>query len=170
MKYWQLFSGLYLIVAVSVLATETVWAFTVSVSTTSDAPKASERSFMLLTSTGRSLKVFATAASTAENTEFSNASKRSTPYNCITEQLDKKPRSVKVITRSQIKQQTVLTRDLNQILKRLVPGYQFSGRLHGSHPAVLIDGAPVLTNLKIIDPNAIQRIEVIVQGSAHYPY
>ena len=82
---------------------------------------------------------------------------------CITA-LDKQPRSVTIVTRSQIEQQAVLSRDLNQILNRLVPSYEFSSRLRASRPTVLIDGAP-LARLRGIDPSIIQRVEVLPQGS-----
>lgn len=82
---------------------------------------------------------------------------------CMTEPLDKQPRSVTIITRSQIEQQAILTRDLNQILNRVVPGYKFS-RLRGSRPTVLIDGVP-LARLRTIDPSIIERVEVIPQQS-----
>ena len=82
---------------------------------------------------------------------------------CITA-LDKQPRSVTIVTRSQIEQQAVLSRDLNQILNRLVPSYGFSPRLRASRPTVLIDGAP-LARLRGIDPRIIERVEVLPQGS-----
>ncbi len=83
---------------------------------------------------------------------------------CITESLDKQPRSVTIVTQSQIEQQAVLSRDLNQILNRLVPSYGFSSRLRASRPTVLIDGAP-LARLRGIDPSIIERVEVLPQGS-----
>ena len=83
---------------------------------------------------------------------------------CITESLDKQPRSVTIVTRSQIEQQAVLSRDLNQILNRLVPSYGFSSRLRASRPTVLIDGAP-LARLRGIDPSIIERVEVLPHRS-----
>jgi len=162
-KYWQLFSGFCLVVAVLTLAMDTIWAFTIPGSASSK-----EQTFFL-SSTQRSLKVFADSAKKTENSESSNTPKRLVSDSCITEPLNKEPRSVTVITRDQIEQQMVLTRDLNQILKRLVPSYRFA-HLRGSHPAVLIDGAPSFTNLRIIAPSAIERIEVIPQASDRCPY
>ncbi|MBW4678605.1 MAG: Plug domain-containing protein [Microcoleus vaginatus WJT46-NPBG5] len=88
---------------------------------------------------------------------------------CITERYDKVPRSVTVITRAQIQQQTALTRDMNQILYRLVPGFAFSARntrfsrsaLRGKQSSVLVDGVPLSINPRSIEPATIERIEVI---------
>ncbi len=118
MKYWQLFSGFCLVVAVLTLAMDTIWAFT-----TPGSASSKEQTFFL-SSTQRSLKVFADSAKKTENLESSNTPKSLASDSCITEPLNKEPRSVTVITRDQIEQQMVLTRDLNQILKRLVPALQ----------------------------------------------
>lgn len=88
---------------------------------------------------------------------------------CITEPFDKVPRSVTVITRAQIQQQTALTRDMNQILYRLVPGFGFSARntrfsrsaLRGKHSSVLVDGVPLSIDPRNLEPATIERIEVI---------
>lgn len=88
---------------------------------------------------------------------------------CITEPFNKVPRSVTVITRAQIQQQTALTRDMNQILYRLVPGFGFSARntrfsrsaLRGKQSAVFVDGVPLSTDTRSIEPASIERIEVI---------
>ncbi|HEY9778877.1 MAG TPA: Plug domain-containing protein [Leptolyngbyaceae cyanobacterium] len=87
---------------------------------------------------------------------------------CITGFFDKQPRSVTIVTRSQIEQQAVLSRDLNQILNRLVPSYGFSSRLRASRPTVLIDGAPV-ARLRGINPSIIERVEVLPHRSDRCP-
>lgn len=92
---------------------------------------------------------------------------------CIGQPLDKVPRSVTIITREEILQQTAGTRNLNQILFRRVPGYRAAtgshraGRisLRGRQPAVLLDGVPVAMNPNSIDPSSVERIEVIPQAS-----
>ena len=48
-------------------------------------------------------------------------------------------------------------------LTRTDVSYRFA-HLRGSHPAVLIDGAPSFTNLRIIAPSAMQQIEVMPQA------
>jgi len=92
------------------------------------------------------------------------------------------PRSVTVITREQIEQQTTLTRDLGEILGKLVPGFGphsqrafTAASLRGRDAAILIDGVPQNVNnrdfdreLQTIDPNAIERIEVVRGPSAIY--
>jgi iron complex outermembrane receptor protein len=92
------------------------------------------------------------------------------------------PRSVTVITREEIEQQATLTRNLSDILGQLVPGLgtptqstsTITQTLRGREPAILIDGVPQLTNrrfftdLRTIDPSAIERIEVVRGPSAVY--
>lgn len=92
------------------------------------------------------------------------------------------PRSVTVITREEIEQQTAITRNVGDILGTLVPGFGPPNRrdrtnfqtLRGRQPAVLIDGVPQRNNssfnvqLSYIDPAAIERIEVVRGPSATY--
>jgi iron complex outermembrane receptor protein len=92
------------------------------------------------------------------------------------------PRSVTVITREEIEQQTAITRNVGDILGTLVPGFGPPNRrdrtnfqtLRGRQPAVLIDGVPQRNNssfnvqLSYIDPASIERIEVVRGPSATY--
>jgi iron complex outermembrane receptor protein len=94
------------------------------------------------------------------------------------------PRSVTVITREEIEEQSAVTRDLQDILANTVPGYgPPSGRafsnstsLRGRNPLILIDGVPQTTNasnffgrdLRTIDPSVVERIEVVRGPSAIY--
>jgi len=98
------------------------------------------------------------------------------------EELTDVPRSVTVITREEIEQQATLTRNLSDILGQLAPGLgpptqstsTITQTLRGREPAILIDGVPQLTNrrfftdLRTIDPSAIERIEVVRGPSAVY--
>ncbi len=98
------------------------------------------------------------------------------------EQAQDVPRSVTVIRREEIEQQTQLTRNLQDILGRLVPGLapptqsssNFGQSLRGRNVLVLIDGVPQSTSrnafrdLRTIDPAAIERIEVVRGPSAIY--
>lgn len=85
------------------------------------------------------------------------------------EELEDIPRSVTVITREQIEDQSRLTRNLVDILGRTVPGFSpptnrtntFGSTLRGRDISVLIDGIPQNTNLgslpsqlTTIDPEA----------------
>ncbi|MBE9101801.1 TonB-dependent receptor domain-containing protein [Vacuolonema iberomarrocanum] len=92
------------------------------------------------------------------------------------------PRSVTVIEREELEQQLQFTNNLPDILGALVPGlgppnFQNSTRnlsLRGRTALVLIDGIPQNPNsgfgteLNTIDPNAIERIEVLRGPSANY--
>lgn len=86
------------------------------------------------------------------------------------------PRAVSTIDREDIEEQTVLSRDLQDILSQQVPGIspptQTSdpgASLRGRNPQVLIDGVPVRSNLstvqardlRTIDPASIENIEVL---------
>ncbi|MFE1744003.1 TonB-dependent receptor domain-containing protein [Coleofasciculus sp. H7-2] len=99
------------------------------------------------------------------------------------EEITKVPRSVTVITREEIEQQTRLTRNLGDILANTVPGFApptnrtntFGQTLRGRNISVLIDGIPQNTNIQSIpaqltsiDPSAIERIEVVRGPSAIY--
>jgi iron complex outermembrane receptor protein len=91
------------------------------------------------------------------------------------EELQDVPRSVTVIEREQIEEQSRFSRNLVDILGQLVPGFsQPSNRLtqptlRGRQPSVVIDGIPQDTNnaltftvpLASIDPDAIERIEIV---------
>jgi len=84
-------------------------------------------------------------------------------------------RSVTVIDREEIEQQTTLTQDIGDILGELVPGFgppTFTDRgnvqtLRGRTPQILIDGVPLNINSRIpiqtrfIAPSSIERIEVV---------
>jgi iron complex outermembrane receptor protein len=91
------------------------------------------------------------------------------------------PRSVTVITRSELEQQTSLSRNLQDIIGREVPGLgaatqsrsQFGQNLRGRNISFLVDGVPVSPNtqgraLQTIAPDAIERIEVVRGPNAIY--
>ena len=99
------------------------------------------------------------------------------------EELQNIPRSVTVITREEIEQQTRLNQDLADILSQLVPGFSaptgrtntFGQTLRGRGISVLIDGIPQNANLgsipaalTTIDPRSIERIEVVRGPNAIY--
>ncbi|UKO96922.1 TonB-dependent receptor domain-containing protein [Nostoc sp. UHCC 0870] len=101
------------------------------------------------------------------------------------EELQNIPRSVTVITREQLDQQTKVNRDLQSILSNSVPGLgassdsqqSFAQTLRGRPPLVLVDGVPIssnidndtsVANLRRIDVEAIERIEVVRGLSAVY--
>lgn len=101
----------------------------------------------------------------------------------LEEPLEKIPRSVTVITREQIEDQSRFTRNLTDILGRTVPGLgpptnrtnTFGSTLRGRDISVLIDGTPQNVNLgsipaqlTTIDSEAIERIEVIRGSNAIY--
>lgn len=94
------------------------------------------------------------------------------------------PRSVTVITREEIEDQVALNRNVSDILGQLTPGFgppnesnrSIAQNLRGRRATVLIDGVPVSTNLstafvtelRSIDPSAIERIEVLRGPTAIY--
>ncbi|KZL47946.1 ligand-gated channel [Nodularia spumigena CENA596] len=92
------------------------------------------------------------------------------------------PRSITVINREQIEEQTSLSRNLIETLGKTVPGLappaqgasNFGLTLRGRNPQVLIDGVPQSTtrnaarDLRTIDSAAIERIEVVRGPSAIY--
>ncbi|MBW4643284.1 MAG: TonB-dependent receptor [Goleter apudmare HA4340-LM2] len=101
------------------------------------------------------------------------------------EEVQNIPRSVTVITREQLQQQTTVNRDLQSILSNTVPGLgassdsqqSFAQTLRGRPPLVLVDGVPIssnidndtsVANLRRIDVEAIERIEVVRGPSAVY--
>ncbi len=92
------------------------------------------------------------------------------------------PRSVTVVTREQIQQQTAVSRNLADILSRTVPGFgppnlgnRFNGQnLRGRPPQILIDGVPQQGNsannvqLGYINPASVERVEVVRGPTAIY--
>jgi iron complex outermembrane receptor protein len=92
------------------------------------------------------------------------------------------PRSVTVITREEIEQQSNLTTNLQDILGQTVPGLgpptqsfrNFPQTLRGRNVQILVDGVPISTNqntafnfeLRSIAPSAIERVEVVRGPSA----
>ena len=91
------------------------------------------------------------------------------------------PRSVTVITRGELEQQTSLSRNLQDIIGREVPGLgaatqsrsQFGQNLRGRNISFLVDGVPMSPNtqgraLQTIAPDAIERIEVVRGPNAIY--
>ena len=101
------------------------------------------------------------------------------------ENIEDVPRSVTVITREQIDQQTTIDRNLQTILGNTVPGLGpttesqqgFSQTLRGRSPLVLVDGIPIssdidndtsVANLRRLDASAVERIEVVRGPSAVY--
>lgn len=94
------------------------------------------------------------------------------------------PRSVTVVTREEIEEQSILTRNLQDILGKTVPGFGppnqgvnlFGQSLRGRRPLVLIDGVPIRSNLSTIQardlrsiaPSSVERVEVVRGPSAIY--
>ena len=85
------------------------------------------------------------------------------------------PRTVTVITRDEIEQQSKLTPNLFEILGNTVPGFgppnqsdrNNAQTLRGREPLILIDGVPQNSNffgaagLRSFDPSIVERIEVV---------
>ena len=101
------------------------------------------------------------------------------------ENIEDVPRSVTVITREQIDQQSTVNRDIQTILSNTVPGLgpttesqqSFAQTLRGRSPLVLVDGIPIssnidndtsVANLRRLDASAVERIEVVRGPSAIY--
>ena len=97
------------------------------------------------------------------------------------EAIENIPRSVTVVTRAEVEEQTPVSRSLQDILSREVPGLgsstqsrnQFGQNLRGRGISVLVDGVPLSTNtqprgLQTISPNAIERVEVVRGPNAIY--
>ena len=96
------------------------------------------------------------------------------------EPVSRVPRSVTVIEREAIEQQEALSDNLPDILGQTVPGLGPPSQsatnrgqtLRGRQPQVLIDGIPIESNrrgfqsLRGIDPNAIERVEVVRGANA----
>ncbi|WP_425450111.1 TonB-dependent receptor [Virgifigura deserti] len=94
-------------------------------------------------------------------------------------------RSVTVVTREEIEEQSQIDRNLSSILGKTVPGLSpstqslstFGQTLRGREFLTLIDGVPQSTplrsasrDLNTIDPSAIERIEVVRGGTAAYGF
>lgn len=92
------------------------------------------------------------------------------------------PQSITVVRREEIEEQISAGSGLGDILGKLVPGFgvgrespsTFTQTLRGRNINVLIDGVPQSTNrngariLTLIDPSAVERIEVIRGATAIY--
>ena len=92
------------------------------------------------------------------------------------------PQSITIVRRDEIEQQVSAGSGLGDILGKLVPGFAlgrespstFTQTLRGRNINVLIDGIPQSTNrngariLTLIDPSAVERIEVIRGATAIY--
>jgi iron complex outermembrane receptor protein len=111
-------------------------------------------------------------------TVVTSATRTETPFSEIT-------RSLTLIDRRQIEQQSVISRDLGDILGKTVPGLatstegltNFTQNLRGRKFLTLVDGVPISTplrdgarDLKVIDPEAVERVEVIRGGTAVYGF
>lgn len=101
----------------------------------------------------------------------------------IVESIDEVPASITVINREQIEKQLRISSDLQGLLAALVPGMapntgtssNSTQTLRGRPPLVMIDGIPQSTplrngslDIKTIDINAIERIEVIKGATSVY--
>ncbi|WP_216820533.1 TonB-dependent receptor domain-containing protein [Synechococcus sp. BDU 130192] len=100
------------------------------------------------------------------------------------ETTDDVPRSVTVIDRETIETQANLTRNLPEILGKLVPGLgappSESGprallqTLRGRRAVILVDGVPLTSNygldreLRTIDPDTVERVEIVRGPTAIY--
>ncbi|MEM7060371.1 MAG: TonB-dependent receptor [Pseudomonadota bacterium] len=99
--------------------------------------------------------------------------------------LDETTRSVTVITAEELKKQRGITRNVGDILGKLVPGFghsqeltsDFGQDLRGRSFLTLVDGVPQSTplrdgrrSLNSIDPDLIERIEVIRGGTAIFGF
>ena len=100
------------------------------------------------------------------------------------EDLQSLPRSVTVITREDIEQQSALTSDFRDILANLVPGFGPSAgvatprsivqSLRGRDATILFNGIPLIANygltreLSALDPSTVERVEVVRGPTAVY--
>ncbi|MEM9771578.1 MAG: TonB-dependent receptor, partial [Cyanobacteria bacterium P01_D01_bin.73] len=99
------------------------------------------------------------------------------------EEINRVPRSVTVISREQIRQQLSFNNSLTYLLGKLVPGFapptlnnsSSELELRGRPIVVLVDGVPQTPNsngnasdLRVIDPSLIERIEILRGPSAIY--
>jgi len=101
----------------------------------------------------------------------------------IVESIDEVPATITVINRQQIEAQLKISPELQSLLAALVPGLapntgsssNSTQTLRGRSPLVMIDGVPQSTPLRngslgirTLDPNVIQRIEVIKGATSIY--
>lgn len=100
------------------------------------------------------------------------------------ERLIKVPRSITVIDRQDIDEQTTISTDLGEVLAKTVPGLgpptssstprSATQTLRGRSVAILVDGIPQTSNygldreLRAVDPNSIERVEVVRGPTAIY--
>ena len=91
-------------------------------------------------------------------------------FSCLPEPIESSPRAVRVVTRRQIEQQAIRSRNLAGVVGSLVPGVSspaFSRQgltLRGRRVGVLIDGVPLAPGSAAttgINLSNIERIEVI---------
>lgn len=117
------------------------------------------------------LKSFTAQSERSQSLDLSNANDELVAATCLSESINSSPRSVAVIKHNQIQQQAILTRNLGGIIGQLVPGLSLltsSSRraglfLRGRRVRVLLDGVLLGGSAVVsgIDPNTIERIEVI---------
>ncbi|MFH7243795.1 MAG: TonB-dependent receptor domain-containing protein [Spirulina sp.] len=100
------------------------------------------------------------------------------------ENLQSLPRSVTVITREDIEQQSALSSDFRDILGNLVPGFgpptsvstprSIIQNLRGRSTTILFNGIPLTGNygldreLRALDPSTVERVEVVRGPTAIY--
>jgi iron complex outermembrane recepter protein len=125
------------------------------------------------------------AAVTPENPEEDEEIELVVTATRTEEEVTNVPQSVTVIGRDQIQEQAKISRNLQEVLGNLVPGFgpptqlnllNSAQNLRGRFPQVLIDGVPIKSNvstsqardLRSIDPAAVERIEVVRGASAIY--
>ena len=166
----QWLNALWINSAVTLLATQPVIATTAPQLV---VPHYSPARFLAVGSTVSRipLKSFTAQAERLQSLELSNTNKELVAARCLSESINSSPRSVAVIKRNQIQQQAILTRNVGRILGQLVPGLSpltLSNRraglfLRGRRVRVLLDGVPLGGSAVVsgIDPNTIERIEVI---------
>ena len=165
----QWLSATWIMGAVTLLATQPVIATTARQLV---VPHYSPARFLAVSTVSRiPLKSFTAKAERSQSLELSNINKELVAATCLSESINSSPRSVAVIKRNQIQQQAILTRNVSRILGQLVPGLSpltLSNRraglfLRGRRVRVLLDGVPLGGSAVVsgIDPNTIERIEVI---------
>lgn len=119
------------------------------------------------------------AQETASETSLSEVTVTATRSEAL---INSVPQSITVVRRDEIEKQVSAGSGLGDILGKLVPGFglgrespsTFTQTLRGRNLNVLIDGVPQSTNrngariLTLIDPSAVERIEVIRGATAIY--
>ncbi|MBS0421658.1 MAG: TonB-dependent receptor [Proteobacteria bacterium] len=98
-------------------------------------------------------------------------------------ELQSMPQSVDIVKAEDIQTQLSMTSDMESVLANLIPGLSRSSNstistylsLRGRKPVTLVDGIPVTSTLndvarevRLIDPENVQRIEVVRGSSALY--